>query len=105
MDDPSSSIEEDFSISKRRASSTDSLRITKMQKTSGGRPKAGDYNDTLKRAILIAAAEFRCNISTVQAFPDSEQEHEILGIAWEEACNRIQLKVPTLTPSIAKLVS
>ena len=76
-----------------------------MPKTSGGRPKAGDYDDTLKRAILIAAAEFRCNISTVQAFPDSKQEHEILGIAWEEACSRIQLDVPSLTPSIAKLVS
>ena len=85
--------------------STDSLRITKVPKTLGGCPKASDYDETLKRAILLAAAEFRCNISTVQVFPDSEMEHEILGIAWEEACQRIQLDLLMLTPSIAKLVS
>jgi len=79
--------------------------MVKVLKTSSGRPKASDYDDTLKRVILLAAAEFRCNVSTVQAFPDSEMEHEILGIAWEEACKRIRLDTPTLTPSIAKLVS
>ncbi|KAF8219083.1 hypothetical protein L208DRAFT_1555848, partial [Tricholoma matsutake] len=44
-------------------------------------------------------------ISTVQAFPDSEMEHEILGIAWEEACQCIRLDLPVLTPSIAKLIT
>lgn len=76
-----------------------------MPKTSGGCPKASGYDDTLKRAILLVVAEFLCNISTVQAFPDSEMEHEILGVAWEEACMGIRLDLPCLTPSIAKLVS
>ncbi|KAF8239887.1 hypothetical protein L208DRAFT_1385513 [Tricholoma matsutake] len=32
-------------------------------------------------------------------------EHEILGIAWEEACQRIWLDLSMLTPSIAKLIT
>ncbi|KAF8229109.1 hypothetical protein L208DRAFT_1402691 [Tricholoma matsutake] len=31
-------------------------------------------------------------------------EHKILGIVWEEACQRIRLDLPMLTPSIVKLL-
>ena len=92
-------------VSKQRASSTNSIRIIKMLKNSSGQPKASDYDETLRRAILLAVAEFHCNISMVQAFPASEMEHKMLGIAWEEVCKCILLDLPSLTPSITKLVN
>jgi hypothetical protein len=90
-------------VLKWRASSCDSLRDLKVLKTSSGRPKAADYNDTIKALILAAISNYRSNISTVSAFPDNAKESEILAQVWKDACVQLDIEAH-ITPRIAKLV-
>jgi hypothetical protein len=71
---------------------------------------AGDYMSqgrptNASDRILLAVADFHYNISSLQAFPDSEMEHEMLAHAWKEACIHMHITEPLMTPHIAKLVS
>jgi hypothetical protein len=88
---------------KRRASSCESLKETKIQKTSSGRPKAADYDDSDKALILSAISHYRTELGTVTAFPDNAKEAEMLGQVWQEACVRLDI-TGSITPRIAKLV-
>ena len=88
---------------KRRASS-ESLKETKFQRTSSGRPKAADYDDSDKALILLAISHYRTELGTVTAFPDIAKGAEMLGQVWQDACMCLDISVP-ITPQIAKLVS
>jgi hypothetical protein len=88
---------------KRRASSCESLKETKVQRTSSGRPKAADYDDSDKALILSAISHYRTELGTDTAFPDMAKEAEMLGQVWQEACVRLDITGP-ITPRIAKLV-
>ena len=88
---------------KRRPSSCESLKETKIQRTSSGRPKAADYDDSDKALIVSAISYYRTELGTVMAFPDIAKEAEMLGQVWQVACARLDIIGP-ITPRIAKLV-
>ena len=87
---------------KCRASS-ESLKETKFQRTSSGRPKATDYDNSDKALILLAISHYRTELETVTAFPDIAKGAEMLGQVWQDACMRLDISAP-ITPQIAKLV-
>lgn len=99
---PSTGSEDIVSL-KRKLSSCDSLKETKISKTSGGRPKAADYDDSSKALIVSAISLYRSNLSTVSAFPDMAKEAEMLGQAWRDTCTQLEI-IASITPQIAKLV-
>jgi len=72
---------------------------------SGGRPKAGDYDNVGKEVILSAATHYRCLISTGKGFPDSAMEIGLTQEAWKLANDHSGLPAMVLTPDIAKIVS
>ena len=81
----------------------DSLIETKIARTSSGRPKAADYDESLKAVILSAISYYRANLSSACAFPDIAMEALMLTEVWKFTC--MQLETTTsLTPQIAKLV-
>lgn len=90
---------------KRRSSesSFDSLKETKISRTSSGRPKAADYDDSLKALIFSAISYYRANLSSVCAFPDIATEALMLSQVWRFVCKQMDATV-TITPQIAKLV-
>ncbi|KAF8237061.1 hypothetical protein L208DRAFT_1249518 [Tricholoma matsutake] len=90
-------------VLKWQASSCDSLRDLKVLKTSSGRPKAADYNDTMKALILVAISNYRSNISMVSAFPDNAKESEVLAQVWKDVCVQLDIEAH-ITPRIAKLI-
>lgn len=93
----------DTTLKRRRASSCDSLKEIKIQKSSSGRPKAADYDDSDKALILSAISYYRTEIGTAAAFLDIAKEAEMLGQVWQDACMHFDITVP-ITPRIAKLV-
>ncbi|KAF8804477.1 hypothetical protein BYT27DRAFT_7225209 [Phlegmacium glaucopus] len=95
---------EDLVTLKRRAPSCDSLKELKVLRTSSGRPKAADYDDTTKALIINAISNYRSNISTVSAFPDNAREAEMLSQVWKDACVKLDIGAH-ITPRIAKLVN
>ncbi|KAG6838416.1 hypothetical protein C0991_011765, partial [Blastosporella zonata] len=69
------------------------------------RPKAADYDDVSKDIILTAATIYRCLISTVNAFPDSAKELEMVKVAWVRANKDSDMVPPlALTPDIGKII-
>ena len=88
---------------KRRPSSTNSLKETKVRRTSSGRPKAADYDDSTKAILLAAISYYRANLSSYCAFPDITTEASMLAEIWK-ATLKIHETSATLTPKIAKLV-
>ncbi|KAF9562391.1 hypothetical protein CPC08DRAFT_381138 [Agrocybe pediades] len=88
-----------------RSSSLESLREVKVSKsTTTSRPKASDYDDTIKEAILQAIEEYRCQISAVFPFPDHPTETQLARKAWKGACSELGSNI-TLTPAVAKLIT
>ncbi|KAG6816646.1 hypothetical protein H0H93_007856, partial [Arthromyces matolae] len=70
-----------------------------------GRPKASDYDDVAKQAILTAGNVYRCLISTVNGFPDSGTEIEFVCQAWKRANEMAKLDPPIdMTPDIGKII-
>jgi Domain of unknown function (DUF6532) len=88
---------------KRRQSSFESLKETKIRRTSSGRPKAADYNDSLKALIVSAIGYYRANLSSSCAFPDIATEAEMLSEVWKFTCTRFE-STAAITPQITKLV-
>ena len=88
---------------KRRASSCDSLKESKIHRTSSGRPKAADYDDSAKSLIVMAIARYRSNLAAVSPFPDIAKEAEMVGQVWRDACVRLDITA-AITPQMAKLV-
>ena len=104
LDDHESQSTADVAGLKRRRSSADSLVVTKILRTSsGGRPKAADYDDSLKALILSAISYYRANLSSLCAFPDIATEAEMLTQVWKFTCAQLETTA-SLTPQIAKLV-
>lgn len=89
---------------KRRLSSSESLIETKIRRTSSGRPKAADYDDSLKALIVSAISFYRANLSSACAFPDIATEAGMLTEVWKFACKELEVETETITPQIAKLV-
>jgi hypothetical protein len=90
---------------KRRSPSTESLRESKVAKSSSGsRPKAADYDDISKACIAGAISFYRCLISTRTPFPDHVEEINLCRQAWMAACEDQEVEL-TLRPDMAKLVS
>ncbi|KAG6810013.1 hypothetical protein H0H92_013699 [Tricholoma furcatifolium] len=81
-----------------------SIKACKISENSG-RPKASDYDDVAKDIILAAATHYQCLLSTINAFPDSAKETEMVKAAWDYAKADSEMSPPlTLTPNIAKIV-
>ena len=78
---------------KHRAS-CESLKETKFQRTSSGRPKAANYDDSDKALILLAISHYRTELGTVSAFPDITKGAEMLGQVWQDACMRLDISAP-----------
>jgi hypothetical protein len=89
---------------KHRSPSAESLRDTKVAKSSSGsRPKAADFDDVSKACIAGAISFYRCLISTCTPFPDHADEIDLCHKAWAAACEEQEVEL-TLRPNIAKLV-
>ena len=107
IDVPSQSL--DCLGSKRLCSdfpeSTDSLRESKVAKsTTGLRPKASDLDDLTRECLVVAIAVYRCLISTTNPFPDHSAESNLGRDAWFIACEDLDCSLG-LTPRVFKLVS
>jgi Domain of unknown function (DUF6532) len=88
---------------KRRASTSDSLKEAKVRRTSSGRPKAADYDESVKAIIVSAISYYRAHLSTFRAFPDGAVEATMLSEIWKGACREFDTSI-AITPQIAKLV-
>ena len=88
---------------KRQASTSENLLETKVRRTSGGRPKTADYDESVKALIISAISYYRANLSSVRAFPDLATEQLMLSEVWKFVCNRVKA-MASITPQIAKLV-
>ncbi|KAF7341054.1 hypothetical protein MSAN_02091400 [Mycena sanguinolenta] len=93
---------------RRRSSSSDSddLRVAQSQRTtsSGGRTRAKDLDDVTKEYAVLAIDNYRCDISTMQGFPDSAIENAIVRKAWKAACEEMGEGM-ILTPMVARLIA
>ncbi|KAJ7479651.1 hypothetical protein FB451DRAFT_996218, partial [Mycena latifolia] len=96
------------SIGDKRARSpaNDDVHDTQAQKVSDhqGRSHAKDYDDTTQELISIANTWFRCLLATRDAFPEHIAETELLTLAWNKACEELNISM-WITPDIAKLIT
>jgi hypothetical protein len=74
-----------------------------MRRTSSGRPKAADYDDSMKALIISAISYYRANLSSACAFPDIASEAHMLSEVWKYSCAQVETTL-AITPQIAKLV-
>jgi len=52
----------------------------------GPKPKAGDYQDDVKRMLLRAMHEYACLILTTDAFPNERRQTQWAESTWQGAC-------------------
>lgn len=82
------------------------VKVIKAQKTSsGGRPKAGDYEDSAKDLILSAANTYRALLVSQGAFPTSAEEIELVKRSWKRVNDDSGMNPMALTPDIVRIVS
>ncbi|GLB43923.1 hypothetical protein LshimejAT787_1501070 [Lyophyllum shimeji] len=91
---------------KRRASTSPSLRSAQAPRlnSTGGRPKAGDYDDVIQEYIYHAITLYRVALSTDLAFPSHQQETAGVRSAWKMVCDHFNEPL-RLTPRIAKIIT
>ncbi|KAJ7690981.1 hypothetical protein B0H17DRAFT_1063845 [Mycena rosella] len=89
-----------------RSPGDEDMRPAQAQKSSssGGRPKAKDYDDVTQELIALAIKIYCCLLSTKHAFPDHMMELEFLRTAWKRACEQLNVAMD-LTPTISKLIT
>ncbi|KAJ7177334.1 hypothetical protein C8R43DRAFT_942603 [Mycena crocata] len=91
---------------KRAHSPVDNMRPVQAQKTSssGGRPKAKDYDDVTQEVLALVIILYRCYLSTRHGFPDHVTELEFVRLVWALACKILNI-VMDLPPAICKLIT
>lgn len=76
----------------------------KENNASGRRARARDFDELVRQIIRVAAAEYRCCIATVSAFPDADEADNMAVQAWTKACMLKDSSVPVGAAHL-KLVS
>ncbi|GLB45402.1 hypothetical protein LshimejAT787_2200650 [Lyophyllum shimeji] len=91
---------------KRHASASPAIRSTQALRlnSTGGRPKAGDYDDVTQEYIYHAITLYRVLLSTDLAFPNHQQETQTVCSVWQMTCNEFDVQL-RLTPRIAKIIA
>lgn len=87
----------------------DTVRAAKSQKnkendTADSKIKLTTMFKPLKNIMKLAIAHYSCSIGTVCAFPDQEEEQQMVAAAWASACISKNVSMP-FDPEHASLVS
>lgn len=75
-----------------------------MNPASCGRPRIRDYDEEVQEILALATQIYRCQISTVNPYPDHALEVQWAHFAWGEACKELEVNIAA-TAMVIKLVT